>query len=103
MVVDLVLALVLLAGAGLMLRTVSALVRTSPGFNPDRIVAMPFSLVGSAYAEDTAVVAFRLVGKPAGEGGPALYYLNTGTFVRRDGEWRAVAWQATKVPPAAAP
>ena len=46
---------------------------------------------------DTAVVAFRLVGLPAGAGAP-LHYLNTGTFVRRGGEWRAVAWQATRVP-----
>jgi putative ABC transport system permease protein len=58
-VADLMFALMLLAGAGLMLRTVSALVRTSPGFNPDRIVALSFSLVGQAYAEDTAVVAFQ--------------------------------------------
>jgi len=44
-----------------------------------------------------AVVAFRLVGTPAGKaGGSPLYYLNTGTFLRRDGEWRAVAWQATR-------
>jgi putative ABC transport system permease protein len=58
-VADLVLALVLLTGAGLMLRTVSALVHASPGFNPDRIVALQFSLVGQAYAEDAAVVAFQ--------------------------------------------
>lgn len=49
---------------------------------------------------DTAVVAFRLVGKTSsGEKAEVANYLNTGTFVRRDGEWRAVAWQATRVPP----
>ena len=58
-VADLVLALVLLAGAGLMLRTVNALVRASPGFNPDRIVALPFSLGGQAYAEDRDVLVFQ--------------------------------------------
>jgi putative ABC transport system permease protein len=58
-VADLVFALVLLAGAGLMLRTVSTLVQTSPGFSPDRIVALSFSLIGQAYAEDSAVVAFQ--------------------------------------------
>ena len=49
---------------------------------------------------DTAVVAFRLVGTPtdaAGEQAVQQYY-NTGTFVRRDGTWKAVAWQATKIP-----
>lgn len=48
---------------------------------------------------DTAVLAFRLVAT-TGESSAAevTHYLNTGTFVRRDGEWRAVAWQATRVP-----
>ncbi len=48
---------------------------------------------------DTAVVAFRLVGATgAGEAAMVTHYLNTGTFVKRDGEWRAVAWQSTRVP-----
>ena len=48
---------------------------------------------------DTAVVAFRLVATPAAvAGGTPMYYLNTGTFLRRSGEWRVIAWQATKVP-----
>lgn len=52
---------------------------------------------------DAAVVAFRLVGRTAGDPAASQYFLNTGTFVKRDGEWRAVAWQATRVPePAAA-
>jgi ketosteroid isomerase-like protein len=48
---------------------------------------------------DTAVVAFRLVGT-AGSAPEATvtHYLNTGTFVKRAGEWRAVAWQSTRVP-----
>jgi predicted permease len=64
-VADLVLALVLLAGAGLMLRTVAALTRTSPGFDASRILSLQFSLVGKAYADKAAVVAFqdRLVEK----------------------------------------
>ena len=48
---------------------------------------------------DTAVVAFRLVGRTeSGDSSAIQHYLNTGTFVRRGGEWRAVAWQATRVP-----
>jgi putative ABC transport system permease protein len=58
-VADLTLALVLLAGAGLMLRTVSALAAADPGFNPERILSLQFSLVGRAYAEDPAVVTFQ--------------------------------------------
>jgi ketosteroid isomerase-like protein len=50
---------------------------------------------------DTAVVAFKLVGTPTDKGGEAdmLYYFNTGTFLKRNGVWRVVAWQATKIPP----
>ena len=47
---------------------------------------------------DTAIVAFRLVGKVGGERPETLNFLNTGTFLKRGGEWRAVAWQATRVP-----
>ena len=46
---------------------------------------------------DTAVVAFRLVATPSGDG-EVLNYFNTGTFLERNGEWRAVAWQATRIP-----
>ena len=58
-VADLALALVLLAGAGLMLRTVVALTQANPGFNPSGLLSLQFSLVGKAYAEDSAVLAFQ--------------------------------------------
>ena len=48
---------------------------------------------------DTAVVAFKLVAT-AHDDSPVDYYFNTGTFLKRDGEWRVIAWQATKIPPA---
>ena len=50
---------------------------------------------------DTAVVAFKLVGTPTdtASGSEVLYYFNTGTFLKRDGVWNVVAWQATKIPP----
>jgi len=48
---------------------------------------------------DVAVVALRLVGKTeTGEGLKTDHYLNSGTFVKRDGQWRVVNWQATRVP-----
>ncbi len=47
--------------------------------------------------DDMAIVTFKLVGSPS-DGSEVLYYYNTGTFVKRNGEWRAVAWQATKIP-----
>lgn len=51
---------------------------------------------------DTAVVAFRLVGR-TGSGPQAVveHFLNTGTFVKRNGEWRVVAWQSTREAPRA--
>ena len=51
--------------------------------------------------DDTAVVAFKLVGTPTDEaaGDDVLYYYNTGTFLKREGVWQVVAWQATKIPP----
>ena len=48
--------------------------------------------------DDAAVVAFKLVGTPA-DGSEPLYYYNTGTFLKRDGVWKVVAWQATMIPP----
>jgi predicted permease len=58
-VADLALALVLIAGAGLMVRTVNALMRADPGFDPSGVLSLQFSLVGAAYAEDSAVVVFQ--------------------------------------------
>ena len=47
----------------------------------------------------TAVVAFKLVGTPQSDGDAAInYYFNTGTFLKRDGAWSVVAWQATRIP-----
>ena len=47
--------------------------------------------------DDMAVVAFKLVGAPS-NGSETLYYYNTGTFLKRDGVWKVVAWQATRIP-----
>jgi hypothetical protein len=41
---------------------------------------------------NTAVVAFVLVGR---SGEQTRRYLNSGTFVKRNGQWQAVNWQAT--------
>jgi ketosteroid isomerase-like protein len=50
---------------------------------------------------DTAIVAFRLVATTGkDETKEVKNYLNTGTFLRRDGKWRAVSWQATAMPKA---
>lgn len=45
--------------------------------------------------QQTAVLTFTLVAKSPDK---VLNFLNTGTFIKREGQWQAVAWQATKVP-----
>jgi ketosteroid isomerase-like protein len=48
---------------------------------------------------DTAIVAFRLVGTTERGGKTEVAnYLNTGTFLKRDGRWQVVSWQATRIP-----
>ena len=42
------------------------------------------------------IVAFRLVQRMGD--GTTNRYRNTGTFVRRNGRWQAIAWQATPIP-----
>jgi hypothetical protein len=44
---------------------------------------------------DMAVVNFRLIQH---NGAQTNYFRNTGTFLKRNGKWQVVAWQATKVP-----
>ncbi len=47
----------------------------------------------------TAVVTFRLVATPVdGSGAAVQSYYNTGTFLKRNGVWQVVAWQATRIP-----
>src|SRR3954471_9141565 len=47
---------------------------------------------------DAAIVNFRLIAKPKAADAQApqapQYYRNTGTFVKRNGHWQAVAWQS---------
>lgn len=47
----------------------------------------------------TAIVAFRLVGTTKRDSKTDIAnFLNTGTFLKRNGKWQAVSWQATRMP-----
>jgi ketosteroid isomerase-like protein len=53
---------------------------------------------------DTAVVAFRLVATTDKAGAKTIAnYFNTGTFLKRNGKWQVIAWQATALPKESAP
>jgi putative ABC transport system permease protein len=54
---DVAMAVVLLIGAGLMIRSVDRLLGVNPGFDPAGVLTMQISMVGNAYAKDEAVVA----------------------------------------------
>jgi len=48
---------------------------------------------------DTAIVAFKLVGTTDRNGAIEVSnFLNSGTFLKRDGKWQVVNWQATRMP-----
>ena len=95
----------------------NALVRTKPEImknvgsmkpTPDKKTIYSAEDVTVHDFGDAAIVAFRLVARTetknvAGTHVETESYRNTGTFVRRNGRWQVVAWQATKTPRAAAP
>ena len=51
-------AVILLVGAGLLLRSFAGLVATDPGFSPDRVLTMSVSLPIEAYPQGTDVTRF---------------------------------------------
>jgi hypothetical protein len=55
--------------------------------------AMVLAISCASSADDAA---FRLVGSSASAPPSVLQFFTTGTFLKRAGEWRAVAWQATR-------
>ena len=47
---------------------------------------------------ETAIVNFRLVMHGTENGQPVTHsFRNTGTFAKRNGQWQAIAWQATPI------
>jgi putative ABC transport system permease protein len=57
-VLEIAMSLVLLIGAGLMIRSFAKLSSLSPGFNPDNVLTMGVSLLRSGYPDDDKVAAF---------------------------------------------
>ena len=57
-IAEVAICLVLLIGAGLMLKSFSKLLSISPGFNPDNVLAVNVALSGSRYRDAAAVSGF---------------------------------------------
>ncbi|MGD9588376.1 MAG: nuclear transport factor 2 family protein [Pyrinomonadaceae bacterium] len=75
-------------------------VRSAPAAKPgDPVTVYSAEDVRIQLYGDAAVVAFRLVGTTTNASKTtAVRFFNTGVFVKRKGEWRVVAWQATRIP-----
>ncbi|HTS38867.1 MAG TPA: ABC transporter permease [Candidatus Solibacter sp.] len=56
---ELALSLVLLIGAGLMIRSFAALQGVSPGFNPDHVLTLGLTLTGPRYAKPQVIETYR--------------------------------------------
>jgi putative ABC transport system permease protein len=48
---------VLLIGAGLMIRSVGHLIGVNPGFDPEHVLSLQASMIGPAYADNATVIA----------------------------------------------
>ncbi|MEW6735010.1 MAG: ABC transporter permease [Acidobacteriota bacterium] len=57
-IAEVAIALVVLAGAGLMIRSFVQLRAVNPGFNPENVLTIQFSLLGSRYREEPIQAAF---------------------------------------------
>lgn len=60
------------------------------GYSAENVIVRQFG--------ETVVLNFRLVQRTTGQ--PDTSFRNSGVFVRRDGRWQVVSWQATRVAPA---
>jgi predicted permease len=93
------LALVLLAGSGLMIRTIFALKQVQPGFtDPARILTLRLSIPG-AQVKDAGVVARierEIIDKVAAIPGAASVSLTTGARLNGDG-WHDPIWAENRV------
>ena len=57
-IAEVALSVVLLIGAGLMIKSLAGILKVDPGFNPDNTVTMNIALLGSKYPSATRQIAF---------------------------------------------
>ena len=96
-VTQVALALVLLVGAGLLIRSLSQLNSVAPGFNPDKVLTVRVNLPGQKYDSDAKVLTFfqqavgQLKSLPGVESAAAINYvpfggLYSGTGIHIEGQ-----------------
>jgi uncharacterized protein (TIGR02246 family) len=75
-------------------------VRSAPALKPgDPTTVYSAEEIRIQQYGNTAIVAFRLVGTTLKNGTTeSTNYLNSGTFVKRNGRWQVVNWQSTRMP-----
>ena len=83
-VFEVALSLVLLVGAGLLIRSFLSLLRTDPGFNPDHVLTMNLVLPGVKYKDDASRASFyndlvqRVKAQPGVQSAAFVNYLPLG-------------------------
>jgi putative ABC transport system permease protein len=86
-VAEVALAMILLAGAGLMINSFSRLTHVNPGFEPEQLVTFDFSMAGRAYDEDSKRIGQvrqlreRVQSKPGVRSVATVYGLPFGTML----------------------
>ena len=100
-VAEVALALVLLVGAGLLVRSFVRLLNIDPGFEPARTVAMDVSLPGARYRDGVQRVEFfrRLIERA--EALPGVQAVGAVSFLPLVGLGAATAYEVVGEPPAA--
>ena len=87
LVTEVALAMMLLAGAGLMIQSFARLARVNPGFAPEQLVTFDFSLAGRAYDENSKRIGLikqlreRVQIKPGIRSVTSVYGLPFGTML----------------------
>jgi hypothetical protein len=68
-------------------KTADEQAKPGPVFTAEDVLVRPYG--------DAAALTFRLAERDPD--GKVTYFRNSGMFLRRNGEWRVVTWQATRV------
>src|ERR1043165_1978766 len=100
-VAEVALAVVLLVGGGLMLKSFVQLVRVDPGFQPNRVLRVDLSLPETKYSEPRQQTAFynELIGRLQGLPGVESVGATTNTPLGHSDNWSAFAIEGRPDPP----